>query len=71
MEAVLDEESDHGANKLRDVGLMLDMCMMAHTNNGKERTLSEWKHILNCSGFGTHSVKPIPGAIQSLIEAFP
>ncbi|CAM8917442.1 unnamed protein product [Rhodiola kirilowii] len=71
IESVLDEESDHGENKLKDTGLMLDICMMAHTNKGKERTLPEWKHILDRAGLAKHDFKPIPGAVQSLIQAFP
>uniref|UniRef100_A0A7N0UWU5 O-methyltransferase n=1 Tax=Kalanchoe fedtschenkoi TaxID=63787 RepID=A0A7N0UWU5_KALFE len=50
---------------------MLDMCMMAYTNGGKERTLVEWKDILDRSGFASHSIKPIPSEFRSVIVAYP
>ncbi|PON33652.1 O-methyltransferase COMT-type [Parasponia andersonii] len=56
--------------KLKDVGLFLDMVMMAHTNRGKERTLEEWVYVLGQAGFTRHNVRPI-NAVSSVIEAFP
>lgn len=67
-EAIVEE--DEGDNKFKSVRLMLDMVMMAHTNEGKERTLKEWDYILRQSGFSRYNIKPIH-AVQSLIEAFP
>lgn len=67
VEAVMEEEEE---NKYKDVGLMLDMVMMAHTNIGKERTLKEWAYVLSQAGFTTHTVKHID-AVQSVIAAYP
>jgi len=67
VEAVIEEE---GEDKLDDVRLMLDMAMMAHTTNGKERTLKEWSHLLHKAGFNQFNVKPIQ-AVQSIIQAYP
>ena len=71
VEAVIQEnekEGDH--NNLKDVGLMLDMVMMAHTTTGKERTLKEWDYVLKKAGFNRYTVKPIR-AVKSVIEAYP
>ncbi|KAK3001801.1 hypothetical protein RJ639_022016 [Escallonia herrerae] len=65
--AVLGESK---GDKLKDVALLLDMVMMAHTNKGKERTLDEWAHVLHEAGFSRHTVKHIR-AVQSVIEAYP
>lgn len=59
-----------GGEQLKDVGLMLDMVMMAHTSNGKERTWEEWVLLLKEAGFGRYHCIPIP-AVQSLIVAYP
>ncbi|CAK9177888.1 unnamed protein product [Ilex paraguariensis] len=67
VEAVIEEEE---GDKLKDVRLMLDMVMLAHTNKGKERTLKEWAHVLKEAGFTRLSVKHIQ-AVQSVIEAYP
>ncbi|PON40296.1 O-methyltransferase COMT-type [Trema orientale] len=56
--------------KLKDVGLFLDMVMMAHTDRGKERTLEEWVYVLGQAGFTRHNVRPV-NAVSSVIEAFP
>ncbi|PON61534.1 O-methyltransferase COMT-type [Trema orientale] len=56
--------------KLKDVGLFLDMVMIAHTNSGKERTLEEWAYVLGHAGFIRHTVRSI-NAVSSVIEAFP
>lgn len=68
IEAVIDEENYK--NKFKEVGLTMDMAMMAHTNTGKERTLKEWAYVLDEAGFSCHAVKSIH-AIQSVIEAYP
>ncbi|KAK7401284.1 hypothetical protein VNO78_12645 [Psophocarpus tetragonolobus] len=68
VEAVIEEE-DGNHNRLKDIGLMLDMVMMAHTNLGKERTLKEWEYVIKMAGFTTFTVKPIH-AVQSVIMAF-
>ena len=66
MEAVIEEETE---DKLQDARLMLDMVMMAHTTNGKERTLREWSHIVHKAGFNHFNVKPIQ-VVQSVIETY-
>ncbi|XP_055815478.1 acetylserotonin O-methyltransferase-like isoform X2 [Solanum dulcamara] len=69
VEAVLDEKI--GKEKsLKDFGFMLDMIMMTHTTNGKERTAKEWAYILTAAGFSRHSIVQIP-AIQPIILAYP
>src|ERR1044072_777616 len=69
VDAVVEEE-DGKHDKLKDVGLMLDMVMMAHTNSGKERTLKEWEYLINMAGFTKFKVQEI-NAVQSVILAFP
>ncbi|KAG6572138.1 Acetylserotonin O-methyltransferase, partial [Cucurbita argyrosperma subsp. sororia] len=66
VEAVLKgkQESD-----LSDVGLMLDMAMIAYSKNGKERTAEEWGYVLHQAGFSRHTITPIR-AVQSVIQAF-
>ncbi|OIT27800.1 PREDICTED: (RS)-norcoclaurine 6-O-methyltransferase-like [Nicotiana attenuata] len=56
-------------DKLKDVGLMLDMVMMAHTSNGKERTAKEWAYVLSAAGFSRHTINHID-AVQSVIQAY-
>ncbi|KAK6805992.1 hypothetical protein RDI58_003777 [Solanum bulbocastanum] len=69
VEAVLDENI--GKEKgLKDVGLMLDMMMLAHTTNGKERTAKEWAHILSAAGFSRHFILQT-SAIEPVILAYP
>ena len=73
-EAVIQEGGEGGRKKSsgeEEVGLMLDMVMMAHTNIGKERSEREWEHVIRESGFSTFSVRPIPSSVKSLILAFP
>ncbi|KAJ4967272.1 hypothetical protein NE237_019121 [Protea cynaroides] len=67
VDAMIKEEKEY---KYKDVGLMLDMIMMAHTNNGKERTQEEWSHILDKAGFSRYTFTPIP-AVPFVIEAYP
>ncbi|KAL2332586.1 hypothetical protein Fmac_013799 [Flemingia macrophylla] len=66
VEAVIEEDKYDG---LKNVGLMLDMVMMAHTNFGKERTLKEWEYVIKTAGFSSYTVKPIH-AVQSVILVF-
>ncbi|CAL0313269.1 unnamed protein product [Lupinus luteus] len=68
-EVVIDEEGNH--EKLKDIRLMLDMVMMAHTNFGKERTLKEWDHVIKMAGFRTYTVKSIKNTVNFAIMAFP
>ncbi|KAM3321217.1 acetylserotonin O-methyltransferase-like [Capsicum chacoense] len=75
LEAIIGEKEENiirGSNneKLKDVGLMLDMVMMAHTSNGKERTSKEWAYVLNAAGFSRHTISHI-NAVQSVIQAYP
>lgn len=69
VEAVIEEGGEQ--DRLKDVGLMLDMVMMAHTNLGKERTLKEWEYVIKMAGFSTYTVKVIPNVVKSVIMAFP
>ena len=67
VDAVIDVR---GGAKLKDVGLMLDMVMLTHTNMGKERTAEEWGYVLSEAGFSSHTIKNIE-AVSSVIVAFP
>ncbi|XP_021753002.1 (RS)-norcoclaurine 6-O-methyltransferase-like [Chenopodium quinoa] len=67
VESVIEEDAK---DKFEDVRLMLDMVMLAHTTNGKERTFKEWSCLLNKAGFGRFDVNPIQ-AVQSVIVAYP
>ncbi|KAL5555532.1 hypothetical protein UlMin_037768 [Ulmus minor] len=53
-----------------NVGLIQDISMMVHTNEGKERTLEEWGYVLGKAGFSRHTVRS-NNAATSIIEAFP
>jgi hypothetical protein len=66
LESVLDEKKE---NKYNEVGLLLDMLMMAHTNSGKERTIEEWGYIIEQAGFSRYTVTNIE-AVQSVIVAY-
>ncbi|PSS31563.1 (RS)-norcoclaurine 6-O-methyltransferase [Actinidia chinensis var. chinensis] len=66
VEAVVEEKED----KLGHVRLMLDMVMMAFTNNGKQRTSKEWAHLLREAGFSRYTVTQIK-SVKSVIEAYP
>ncbi|KAG8364440.1 hypothetical protein BUALT_Bualt19G0129100 [Buddleja alternifolia] len=57
-------------DKYTDVRLALDMVMLAHTETGKERTIEEWKYVVNAAGFTRFTVKSIQSVI-SLVEAYP
>ncbi|KAK2389117.1 putative O-methyltransferase [Trifolium repens] len=67
VEAVIEEEGGKH-NNYKDVGLMLDMVMMAHTNIGKERTLQEWDYVIKMAGFKAFTVISI-NAVQCVILA--
>ncbi|KAG6589030.1 Acetylserotonin O-methyltransferase, partial [Cucurbita argyrosperma subsp. sororia] len=67
VDAVIDEKEE---TEQSDVGLMLDLVMMAHTSTGKERTRKEWEYVINAAGFSRFTVTRIQ-AIQSVIECFP
>ncbi|KAL5556879.1 hypothetical protein UlMin_039115 [Ulmus minor] len=64
LDAVIDKE-----NKT-NVGLILDISMIVHTNEGKERTLEEWGYVLGKAGFSRYTVKST-NAATSVIKAFP
>ena len=76
VEAVIHEEEEEAAaaeeedDRWRDVRLGLDMAMMAHTKEGKERTQKEWAYVLSRAGFPQFTVKPTR-YVHSVIEAFP
>ncbi|KAK1370381.1 O-methyltransferase OMT3 [Heracleum sosnowskyi] len=67
VEAVIEENR---GDKLKDVGLMLDIIMLAQTERGKERTAEEWTYVLREAGFTRHTIKNF-GSVQSVIEAYP
>ncbi|CAN4094539.1 unnamed protein product [Withania somnifera] len=76
LEAIIGDQKEESTirassnEKLKDVALMLDMVMMAHTSNGKERTAKEWAYVLNAAGFSRHTISHI-NTVQSVIEAYP
>ncbi|KAJ1397195.1 Winged helix-like DNA-binding domain superfamily [Sesbania bispinosa] len=63
VEAVI-EEGEEKRDKFKDIGLLLDMVMMAHTSLGKERTLKEWDYVIKMAGFSAYTLKAI-NAVQS------
>ncbi|KAI3795477.1 hypothetical protein L1987_38132 [Smallanthus sonchifolius] len=67
VDAVVGRENDH---EFKGVGLMLDLVMIAHTSNGKQRTTKEWSNVFHEAGFTRYTIKHIR-AYQSLIEAYP
>ncbi|KAI3745249.1 hypothetical protein L1987_58358 [Smallanthus sonchifolius] len=67
IDAIIGREEDH---EFKGVGLMLDVAMMAHTKDGKERTSKEWSYIFMESGFTRYTIKHIR-AYQSVIEVYP
>ncbi|KAI3515224.1 hypothetical protein L1887_14013 [Cichorium endivia] len=67
VEAIVGHEENH---EFKDVVLMLDMVMMAHTSNGKERTLEEWSYVFHEAGFTRYTTKHIR-TYHSVIEVYP
>ncbi|KAF3443884.1 hypothetical protein FNV43_RR13574 [Rhamnella rubrinervis] len=67
VEVVLEPE---GNDAFDEIGLALDLVMIAHTSGGRERTQIEWKKILKQGGFNRCNIIKIP-ALPSIIEAFP
>ncbi|XP_057525812.1 acetylserotonin O-methyltransferase-like [Amaranthus tricolor] len=67
VEGILEEDKN---DKFEDARLLLDMVMLAHTTNGKERTFKEWSCLLNKAGYHHFHVNSID-AVQSVIEAYP
>ncbi|XP_071735630.1 acetylserotonin O-methyltransferase-like [Rutidosis leptorrhynchoides] len=67
VDAIVGRNEDH---EFKEVGLLLDMVMLAHTSDGKERTLDEWAYVLHESGFIRYTIKHIR-AYQSVIELYP
>ena len=63
---VIGQKEDH---EFKDVGLMIDMVMMAHTTNGKERTLKEWSYVFHEAGFTRYTVKR-SRTYHSVIEVY-
>uniref|UniRef100_A0A2P2PA72 O-methyltransferase n=1 Tax=Rhizophora mucronata TaxID=61149 RepID=A0A2P2PA72_RHIMU len=59
-----------GDGPFDDVGLVLDMVMIAHSSGGKERTEPEWKKLLEEAGFPRCKIIKIP-AFPCIIEAYP
>ncbi|KVF15162.1 acetylserotonin O-methyltransferase-like [Cynara cardunculus var. scolymus] len=66
VEAIVGQEN----HEFKDVVLMLDMVMMAHTTKGKERTLKEWSYVLHEAGFNRYTTKHIK-SYHSVIEVYP
>ncbi|PWA54714.1 Caffeate O-methyltransferase (COMT) family [Artemisia annua] len=67
VETIVGRKEDHG---FKGVALMHDMVMMAHTSNGKERTLKEWSYMFHEAGFTRYTIKDIR-ACQSVMEVYP
>ncbi|KAG9138267.1 hypothetical protein Leryth_001480 [Lithospermum erythrorhizon] len=71
VEAVIDLDEEGKSKELAQVGLMMDMVMLAHTTKGKERTSKEWTYVLNAAGFNRIVFKNNIQAIQSVIIGYP
>ncbi|GKA66738.1 caffeate O-methyltransferase family protein [Tanacetum coccineum] len=67
VDAIVGRKEDH---EFKEVGLLLDMVMIAHTSDGKERTIDEWSYVLHEAGFTRYTLKHIQ-TYQSVIEVFP
>lgn len=67
VDAIVGRKEDH---EFKEVGLLLDMVMIAHTSDGKERTIDEWSYVLHEAGFTRYTIKHIQ-AYQSVIEVCP
>nr|AKO60153.1 S-adenosyl-L-methionine:O-methyltransferase [Papaver somniferum] len=66
VDVVLNMDLTHPYSKIR---LTLDLDMMLNTG-GKERTVEEWKKLIDAAGFASFKITEI-SAVQSVIEAFP
>ncbi|KAI3745248.1 hypothetical protein L1987_58357 [Smallanthus sonchifolius] len=67
IDAIVGREENH---EFKGVGLLLDMVMMAHTKEGKERTSKEWSYVFHEAEFTRYTMKQIR-AYQSVIEVYP
>lgn len=67
MDIVVDSEMEN--SDLTHSKLSLDIDMMI-TSGGRERTVEEWKRLLDKAGFRSHEIIHII-AIQSVIVAYP
>ncbi|KAF7849382.1 hypothetical protein BT93_L0856 [Corymbia citriodora subsp. variegata] len=59
-----------GDGMFDEIGLALDLVMMAHCSGGKERGELEWKKILEEGGFPRYNIIKTP-SLLSIIEAYP
>ncbi|OVA16209.1 O-methyltransferase [Macleaya cordata] len=66
VDVVLDMDMSHPYSKIR---FTLDLDMMLNTG-GKERTVEEWKKLIDAAGFASYKITQI-SAVQSVIEAYP
>ncbi|KVI04793.1 acetylserotonin O-methyltransferase-like [Cynara cardunculus var. scolymus] len=57
-------------DEFKEMGLLLDMVMMAHTSDGKERTLEEWSYLFHEAGFTRYTTKKIQTYL-SVFEVYP
>ncbi|KAK9048975.1 hypothetical protein SSX86_032058 [Deinandra increscens subsp. villosa] len=67
VDAIVGREEDY---EFKDVGLILDMVMMAHTSKGKERTSKEWAYVFHEAGFTHYTIKHIRATV-SVMEVYP
>lgn len=67
IEFVLPDVVDHAGEDL-EKRLMADLNMLAVTG-GKERSASQWKHVLADAGLTCEKIVPVPGDLVSIIEA--
>nr|UVB78653.1 O-methyltransferase 1 [Cnidium monnieri] len=62
----------NGGDKPKNMGVLLDLIMLAQTDKGKERTAREWTFIFREAGFTRHTIKNIPFLTEiTVIEAYP
>jgi O-methyltransferase/methyltransferase family protein len=69
IEFVLPEVVDHADGDLEH-RLMSDLNMLAVTG-GRERSATEWKHLLASAGLQCERIIPVPGDLVSIVEAVP
>ncbi|XP_019165203.1 PREDICTED: (RS)-norcoclaurine 6-O-methyltransferase-like [Ipomoea nil] len=65
-----EKDRNNNNNNSYEVGLMLDMVMMAHTGKGLERTEKQWSHVLTAAGFKSYTVTDTSDVV-SIIQARP